>query len=75
MNAGLAIPALMALALSLSGVPPRHTMMIVDLCGGGKMTIDLNSDPARRKAPDDCCSKACHVGDRRKRFGNVCCSC
>lgn len=68
-DAGVAFSGVMALALSLSGHPPLHAAMTVDLCSGGKMTIDLDGNPAHRKAPDNRCSKACHAGDRRKRFG------
>lgn len=60
-----------SLALGMpAGAAPRH-VMIMPLCNGGTVTVDLDggSVPSRKSRDSEgCCAKACHAGDRRKRL-------
>lgn len=61
-----------ALAFSLPApVVAEGRVLTVPLCGGGVAHIPLDRD---EPVPDhDCCGKACHAPDLRKRAKGGCC--
>lgn len=56
------------LALALPSPDGLARTLTVPLCGGGVRSIEIPVEPAESD-DHDCCRKACHAGDRRKRAG------
>lgn len=68
--------AIVALALPIVPVYPKTITMI--MCGGATRTITLDQDPSNPTHDEgqNCCNKACHAGnDRRKRGSSGALSC
>jgi hypothetical protein len=71
------VPLLAAIALVFPVVPAHARTMTVGSCSGKTIVITIPEKVPPGESPEDeCCRKACHASDhRRKRSGNGnCCS-